>query len=127
MRGARQRGAPRMCIAKQAPVRTTQMRKSLLAVTIALAFCAHAHDTFAQAAVGTGGSGGQGGAAQGGSAAGGAASNSNTLTTSGGQGGGGGQASGGAGGSSSATGVSTGAINSTGNNQASEVTVNYIQ
>ena len=72
---------PRMCMSKQAPVRTMQMRKSLLAVTIAVAFSAHAQGVFAQAAVGTGGAGGAGGTAQGGTAAGGAATNSNSLTT----------------------------------------------
>ena len=82
--------------------------------------------------VGTGGAGGAGGTAQGGTAAGGAATNSNTLTTTGGTGGGGGQGglggTGGSagGGSATATGVQTGSINSTGNNQAAEVTVNYI-
>ena len=104
------------------------MRKSLLALTIALAFSAHAQDVLAQAAVGTGGAGGAGGAAQGGTAAGGAATNSNSLTTTGGTGGQATSGTGGsaAGGSASATGVQTGAINSTGNNQAAEVTVNYI-
>ena len=73
------------------------MKKSLLAVTIALAFSAHAQVVFAQAAISTGGAGGAGGTAAGGTAAGGAATNSNTLTTTGGTGGSGGQ--GGTGGS----------------------------
>ena len=123
------------------------MKKSLLAVTIALAFSAHAQVAFGQAAISTGGAGGAGGTAAGGTAAGGAATNSNTLTTTGGSGGGGGQgglggtggtggtssAAGGTGGTSSAaggaataTGVQTGPISGTGNNQAAEVTVNYI-
>ena len=107
------------------------MKKSWLAVTIALALSLHAQVVFAQAAVGTGGAGGAGGAATGGTAAGGAATNSNNLTTSGGSGGQGGTGGTGglssaAGGTASATGVQTGAISSTGNNQAAEVTVNYI-
>ena len=111
------------------------MKKSLLAVTIALAFSAHAQVAFAQAAISTGGAGGAGGTAAGGTAAGGAATNSNTLTTTGGSGGGGGQGGTGglggtggtaAGGAATATGVQTGAITGTGNSQAAEVTVNYI-
>jgi hypothetical protein len=102
------------------------MKKSLLAVTIALAFSVHAQFAFAQAATATGGAGGGGGTATGGTAAGGAATNSNTLSTTGGQGGVGGTGGTAAGGNASATGVQTGAINSTGNSQAAEVTVNYI-
>ncbi len=107
------------------------MKKSLLAVTIALAVSTHAQFAFAQAATATGGAGGAGGSATGGTAAGGAATNSNTLSTTGGTGGQGGVGGTGgtstaAGGSATATGVQTGPISSTGNSQAAEVTVNYI-
>jgi hypothetical protein len=118
------------------------MKKSWLAVAFALAFSAHSQLALSQiTSNATGGAGGQGGAAQGGTATGGtaiggtatggAASNSNTVTTSGGSGGTGGTSSAQGGNASAqggtATGIQTGPISGTGNNQAADVTVNYIQ
>lgn len=105
------------------------MNKSWFAVALALSFAACSQFALAQiTSTATGGAGGVGGSAQGGAATGGSSSNSNTVNSSGGTGG---SASGGTTSSQggSATGISTGAINAagTGNSQAAEVTVNYIQ